>query len=84
MCQTANTCLTAGTGVASSILAWFHTFVETDQEIISTDILLPFADSRRVVVSYKRKYGHNLLVRHAQKKSVVRQTDHPGMTMAAD
>ena len=33
-----------------------HTFVEIDHEIISTVILLPSADSRRVVVSYKRNY----------------------------
>ena len=32
-------------GVASSIPAWFHTFVEIDNEIISTVILLPSADS---------------------------------------
>ena len=32
---------------------WSHTFVEIDHEIISMAILLPSADSRRVVVSYK-------------------------------
>ena len=37
--------------VACSILARSHTFVESDHEIISTAILLPSADSRRVVVS---------------------------------
>ena len=41
------------------IPAGSHTFVEIDHEIISTAILLP---SRRVVVSYKRKYVHKLLV----------------------
>ena len=44
--------------------------------IISMAILLPSADSRRVVVSYKRKYMHkvlvNRLVKLAQEKSVVR------------
>ena len=30
--------------------------------IISTAILLPSADSRRVFVSYKRKYVHDVLV----------------------
>ena len=40
-------------GVASSIPARSHTFVEIDPEIISTAILLPSADSRRAVVSYK-------------------------------
>ena len=38
-------CLTADPGVASSIPAWYHTFVEIDHEIISTVILLPSADS---------------------------------------
>ena len=40
-----------------------HTFVEIDHEIISTAILLPSADSRRVV-SYKRKYMLKVLVNH--------------------
>ena len=71
------TCLTADPGVASSIPAPSHTFVEIDHEIISaTAILLPSADSRRVVVSYKLKYVHkvlvNCLVKHDQEKSVVR------------
>ena len=47
----------------SSIPARFHTFVEIGHEIISTVILLlPLIYSRRVVVSYKRKYVHELLV----------------------
>ena len=49
-------------GVGSSILARSHTFVEIDHEIISTITLAPSADSRRVVVSYKLKYVHKLLV----------------------
>ena len=61
-CLTADMCLTADPGVTSSILALSHTFVEIEHEIISTAILLPFADSRRVVVSYKRKYVHKVLV----------------------
>ena len=60
----------------SSILAWSHTFMEIDYEIISMDILLPSADSRRVVVSYKQKYVHevlvNILAELAQENSVVR------------
>ena len=40
----ADACLTADPGVASSILARYHTFVEIDHEIISTVILLPSAD----------------------------------------
>ena len=61
-------CLTADPGVASSIPAWYHTFVEIDHEIISTVILLlPLIYSRRVVVSYKRKYVHKLLVNRLLK-----------------
>ena len=56
------TCLTADPGVASSIQTRSHTFVEIDHEIITTAILLPSTDSRRVVVSYKRKYVHEVLV----------------------
>ena len=51
-------CLTSDSGVTSLIPAMSHTFVEID--------------SRRVVVSYKRKYVHkvlvNRLVKLAQKK----------------
>ena len=43
-CLTTDACLTAIPGVASSILARSHTFVEIDHEIISTVILLPSAD----------------------------------------
>ena len=52
-CLTADTCLAASPGFSSLILAQSHTFAEIDHEIISTAILLPSADSRRVVVSYK-------------------------------
>ena len=44
-CLATDACLTANPGVASSIPAWSHTFVEIDHEIISTAILLPSADS---------------------------------------
>ena len=44
-CPTTDACLTANPGVTSSILAWFHTFVEIDHEIISRVILLSSADS---------------------------------------
>ena len=50
------------TTVASLILAPSHTSIEIDHERISTAILLPSADTRRVVVSYKRKYMHKVLV----------------------
>ena len=66
------TCLTADPGVPSSIPSLSHTLVEIDHEIISMAIL-PSADSRRVVVSYKRKYVHevlvNRLVKLAQEKT---------------
>ena len=52
------------------------------------DIILPSADSRRVVVSYTQKYVHevlvNRLVKLAQATSVVRWTDHPNMTKTVD
>ena len=44
-CLATDACLTANPGVASSIPARSHTFVEIDHEIISTVILLPSADS---------------------------------------
>ena len=44
-CLVTDACLTADPGVASSIPARSHTFVEIDHEIISTVILLPSADS---------------------------------------
>ena len=43
-CLATDACLTADPGVASSIPVRSHTFVEIDQEIISTVILLPSAD----------------------------------------
>ena len=70
------TCLTADPGVASSIPALPHTFLEIDHEIIPSAILLPYADSRGVVVSYKRKYVRKVLANHlvklAHEKSVIR------------
>ena len=62
-CLATDASLTADPGVASSIPARSHTFVEIDHEIISTVILLlPLNHSWRVVVSYKRKYVHEVLV----------------------
>ena len=55
--------LTADPGVASLIPARSHTFMEIDLEIISTVILLPSAESfKKVFVSYKQKYVHEVLV----------------------
>ena len=65
MCLATDASLTADPGVASSIPAWSHTFVEIDHEIISA-VFLPLLlnHSRRVVVSYmyKGKYVHEVLV----------------------
>ena len=62
-CLATDACLTADPGVASLIPSRYHTFVEIDHEIISTVLpSLPLIYSRRVVVSYKRKYVHKLLV----------------------
>ena len=61
------TCLTADTVVVSFILPRSHTFVEIDHEIISMAILLPTADSRWVVVIYKREYVHEVLVNRLVK-----------------
>ena len=44
-CLATDASLTADPGIESSILAWSHTFVEIDHEIISTVILLPSAES---------------------------------------
>ena len=44
---------------------------------------LPLNHSRRVVVSYKRKYMHKVLVA-CPGKSVVRRTYRPAMTIAVD
>ena len=70
-------------------LSLSHTFVEIDHTIISTVILLPSADLiGRVVVSYKRKYVHevpvNRLFKLAQEKGVCRWTGRPVMTIAVD
>ena len=48
-CRYVSDCRSSG----HKIPAWSYTFVEIDHEIISTTILLPSTDSRRVVVSYK-------------------------------
>ena len=53
---------------------YFHG--DSDHEIISTVILLPSADSRRVVCQLQAKYVHevlvNCIVRLAEEQSVVR------------
>ena len=66
--------LTRKSGVLGSIPVWQHTFVS------------PSAFSRRAVVSYWRKYVHEVLVNRLgglslPRKSVVRLTDCPDMTL---
>ena len=48
-CLTADMCLTVDLGAASLVPARSHTFTEIDHEIVSTAILLPSADSRRLL-----------------------------------
>ena len=62
-CLATDTCLTTDTGVASSIparpiLSW-RLIMQLFLRLFSS---LPLIHSRRVVVSYKRKYVHKLLV----------------------
>ena len=69
--------LTADPGVASSVPARSHTFVEIDHEIISTVILLPSAESfMKGCCQLQAKVCARLLVnclfKLAQEKSVVR------------
>ena len=68
MCLTTDTCLTADPRAANLIASLSDTFVRIDHEIIYTTILLPSADARRVVVSYKQKYVHEILVNHLVKR----------------
>ena len=69
---------TADLGATSLIPAWSHTFMEIDHEIISTVILLVPLILRRDVVSYKRKYVHEVLINRLVK------LDHLNMTIAVD
>ena len=81
-CLVTDAKLTADPGVASSIPARSHTFVEIDHEIISTVILLPSAESfMRGCCQIQAKVCAQLLVnclfKLAQEKSVVRShNDH--------
>ena len=56
--------LTADPGVASWIRALYRTYFhgDNDHDLISTVILLLPLDSRKVAVSYKRMYVHEILV----------------------
>ena len=76
-CLVTDAKLTADPGVASSIPARSHTFVEIDHEIISTVILLPSAESfmKGCCQLQAKVYARllvNCLFKLAQEKSVVR------------
>ena len=75
-------CLTADPGVVSSIPAQYNTFVEIHHEINFWAILIPSADSRRVVVTYKRKYVHEVLVYRLIK--LAQEKCGPGIALGAD
>ena len=90
MCLATDACLTAILGVASSIPAQSHTFVEIDHEIISKVILLlPLNDSfKKGCCQLQAKVCARItgyqLVQACPGKSVVRLTDRPAMTIAVD
>ena len=69
------TSLTADPGVASSIVAQSHIFMEVDHEIISTAILLLPLIQEGLLSATCEKYVHevqvNELVKLAQEKSVL-------------
>ena len=65
-CLATDTSLTADPGVASSIQAWPHTFVEIDHEKVSTVIHLPSAES------FKKGCCQLQAVQACPGKSVVR------------
>ena len=68
-CLAIGASLTADPGVANSIPARPHTYVEIDHEIIFTVILLLSAESfkKGCFCSYKRKYVHEVLVNYLFK-----------------
>ena len=82
MFLTTDASLTANPGVASSIPAWFHTFMEIDREIISTIILPPSADTlKKGCCQLQGKYVHkvpvNCLFKLVQKKVWLRELTVP-------
>ena len=73
-----------GSGPPSGSVHESHTFVEIDHEMISTVILLPSTDSRRAVVSYKRKSMHEVLVKAAESSLPRKKVWLGELTIAAD
>ena len=73
-CLATDASLTADpAGVASSIPDRFHTFVEIMQYFLRSFSSLPLNYSRRIDVSYKRKYVHEVLVKTLQCLLKVKQ-----------
>ena len=67
-CLATDASLTADPGVASSIPAQYHTFLNFDHEIISTVILLPSAESfKKGCCQLQAKYVHKVLVNCLEK-----------------
>ena len=65
ICLTTDVCLTEDLGVSRLIPARSHTFMKIEHEkFLRSFFYLPLnqIDSRRVVVSYKQKYVHEVLV----------------------
>ena len=76
-CLATDANLIADPGVASSIPAWSHTFMEINHEIIPTVILLPSTESFKkgccqVQAKVCARCTGKLLVQACQGKSVVR------------
>ena len=88
LCLATDARLTADPGVASSIPARSHTFLENDHEIFFTVILLPSADSFKKGCQLQAKVCARItgypLVQACPGKSVFRWTDRPAMTIAVD
>ena len=88
-CLATDASLTADPGVASSMPARSHTFMEINHEIISMVILLPSAESFKKdccqlqAKVFARSTGL-LLVQACPRQSVARGTDPPAMTIAVD
>ena len=68
-CLTTDACLTADPGVASSILAQSHTFVENDHEIISSVILHSF---KKGCCQLQHEVLAKRLFKLAQEKRMIR------------
>ena len=83
-CLATELCLTAYPGVASSIPARSHTFVEIDHEIISTVILLPSADAFKKGCCQLQAKVLLVNIQACPGKSVVRLTNCPAMSIAVD